>query len=269
MPLGCRRVASRAALTLFFAGCSPSPTTLTAQGPEAGQALALAVRVSQSARAFANELAASPPPQCRTALRCEAGALTVVRTLGFRRNLGSVVSESSEVRTWRRDAVGNRSLSVTLSRAAANGGKPSRELSLVRIGTERFGALDGAFVHAESAPLLDAALDADPSEAFDALIASVGDARCPRPPLRLPGRLVSGSASVVADRRTVEAEMALPAGGSLRLLAEERTTCGSDPILAPEAARPSGPDVELELSRLAAKGLEEGWLLPPAGPPER
>lgn len=218
-------------------------------------------------QAVAETVAARPPATCRPQLRCDNDARTVVRTLRLERELSGTVASTSEVRTWHRDPAGSVKLEVVLTLPSSAGAHPSRNLTLLRVGADRFGALDGGFLQAEFAPLLDEVLDADPSAEFDALIAAVGETRCPAAPLALPGSVTSRSVIYGANTRTVRADLAITAGGTLHVETEERTTCDAAPISPPDAVRPE-PSRDT-VSALIRRGLDDGWLLPAVGPPER
>lgn len=259
--LGC------AALFLPLLSCQSGPPTVAARGPESGQALAAALLVVQSAQGLAETIAARPPASCRQELRCKNDARTVVRTLQLERERSGTIASTREVRTWHRDSAGSVKLEVVLTLPAVAGGNPSRTLTLLRVDDDRFGALDGGFIQAGFAPLLDAALDADPAVEFDALIAAVGDTRCRAAPLVLPGSVTSKSVFYEANTRAVRADLALAPGGILHLEAEERTTCDASSISPPTAARPEHTGDEL--AALIRRGLDDGWLLPATSPPER
>jgi hypothetical protein len=141
-------------------------------------------------------------------------------------------------------------------------------LQLRRIGDDRFGALDGRFVTATVAPLLDERLAADPQAPLDSLfaLATAPDGatqRCSVTPLRLPGRLRAQSSELLADRRTLRLTVELPSQQTLEMEADELVSCTADAITAPEAAAAAAAsNVSAALEAFLTEGHAAGWLLP-------
>jgi mRNA-degrading endonuclease RelE of RelBE toxin-antitoxin system len=151
--------------SLALLSCQPSSDEALRANPAAGQALAVALEVSQVARATAESLALSPAAGCRPSTVCGTGPATITTTITLRRQERSGALETVERTVWTRDDQGNVGLALQRSTPAPAGGQTSNELLLRSIGDDRFGALDGRFVKATVAPLLDERLAADPQAA--------------------------------------------------------------------------------------------------------
>jgi hypothetical protein len=254
--------------SLALLSCQPSSDEALRANPAAGQALAVALEVSQVARATAESLALSPAAGCRPSTVCGTGPATITTTVTLRRQQRSGTLETVERTVWMRDDRGNISLAVQRSTPAPAGGQTAHELQLRRIGGDRFGALDGRFVKAIVAPLLDERLAADPQAPLDSLfaLATAPDGATPRcsvTPLRLPGRLQAQSSELLADRRTLRLTVELPSQQTLEMEADELVSCTADAITAPEAAAAAAAsNVSAALEAFLTEGHAAGWLLP-------
>ena len=254
--------------SLALLGCQPSSEETLRANPATGQAMVVALEVSQVARATAESLAAIPAAGCRPSTVCGTGPATITTTVTLRRQERSGALETVERTVWTRDDQGNISLAVQRSTPAPAGGQTAHELQLRRIGDDRFGALDGRFVKATVAPLLDERLAADPQAPLDNLfaLASAPDGATPRcsvTPIRLPGRLQAASAELLADRRTLRLTVELPSGETLEMEADEQVSCTADANTAPDeavAVATSGASAALEA--FFTEGHAAGWLLP-------
>lgn len=230
--------------------------------------MVVALEVSQVARATAESLALFPAAGCRPSLVCATGPATITTTVNLRRQERSGALETVERTVWTRDDQGNLGLAVQRSTPAPAGGQTAHELQLRRIGDDRFGALDGRFVQATVAPLLDERLAADPQASLDALfaLAMAADGAtplCAVTPLHLPGRLQAASAERFADRRTLRLTVELPSAKTLELEAEEKVSCTADAITAPEAADAAATsNASAALEAFLTEGHAAGWLLP-------
>lgn len=254
--------------SLALLSCQPSSDEPLRANPAAGQALAVALEVSQVARATAESLAAIPAAGCRPSLVCAIGPATITTTVTLRRQERSGAFETVERTVWTRDDQGNISLAVHRSTPAPAGGQTAHELQLRRIGDDRFGALDGRFVKATVAPLLDERLAADPQAVLDSLfaLATVPDGAtplCAVTPLHLPGRLQAASAERFADRRTLRLTVELPSQQTLEIEADEQVSCTADANTAPEAAAAAvTSNASAALEAFLTEGQAAGWLLP-------
>ncbi len=253
--------------SLALLSCRPSSEETLRANPAAGQALVVAFEVSQVAHATAASLAARPMPGCRPGLVCPTGPATITTTITLRCQEPTGTSEAVERTVWSRDSSGNLGMVFQTSTPAPAGGQTSHELALRRIGDERYGALDGRFVDATAAPLLDERLAADPQGALDSLfaLATAGDAEtplCAVVPATLPGTLASAKAELSADRRRLQLKVELPTARLLEIEVDEQIACAAEAITAPqaiEAVAPSGTTAALEA--LLTAGHTEGWLL--------
>ena len=266
MPL--KRPLTSLGLSLALLSCQPSSDETLRANPAAGQALVAALEVSQVAHATAESVASRPAAGCRPTLVCPTGPATITTTVTFRRQEISGTLQTIERTVWSRDDRGNLGLLLQRSTPASAGGETAHELALRRIGDDRYGALDGRFVQATVAPLLDERLAADPQAQLDSLfaLAMAPDGAtpiCASTPLRLPGRLQAASAELFADRRTLRLTVELPSAKTLELEAEEKVSCTADAITAPEAAvavATSGASAALEA--FLTEGHAAGWLVP-------
>ena len=266
MPL--TRALASLGLSLALLSCRPASEEALRANPAAGQALVVAFEVSQVAHATAESFGARPNPGCRSSLVCAAGPATITNTITLRRQEPTGTVEAVERTVWSRDRSGNIGIVFQTSTQAPAGGQRSHELALRRIGDDRCGALDGRFVHATVAPLLDERLAADPQAALDSLfaLATAPDGAtplCAVTPLRLPGRLQAASPEFFADRRALRLTVELPSAMTLAIEAEEKVSCTADAIIAPEAAEAiatSGASAALEA--FLTEGHAQGWLLP-------
>lgn len=253
--------------SLALLSCRPSSEETLRANPAAGQALVVAFDVSQVAHATAASLAAHPMQGCRPGLVCPTGPATITAAITIRRREPTGTSEAVERTVWSRDRSGNLGMVFHTSAPAPTGGQTSHELALRRIGSDRYGALDGRFVHATAAPLLDERLGADPQAVLDSLfaLAKADDGATPRcvvAPAALPGRLETAAAELFADRRSLRLTVALPTGRSLEVEVNEQIACAAEAITAPEAIEAvaaSGTTAALEA--LLTAGHTEGWLL--------
>jgi len=254
--------------SLALLGCQPSSEETLRANPAAGQALAVALEVSQVARATAESLALFPAAGCRPSTVCGTGPATITTTVTLRRQERSGALETVERTVWTRDDQGNVGLALQRSTPAPAGGQTAHELLLRRIGDDRFGALDGRFVQATVAPLLDERLAADPQASLDTLFALAmapdgATPLCAVTPLHLPGRLQAASAERFADRRTLRLTVELPSAKTLELEAEEKVSCTADAITAPEAADAAATsNASAALEAFLTEGHAAGWLLP-------
>lgn len=255
-------------LSLALLGCQPPSDEPLRADPAAGQALVVALEVSRVAHATAESFAARPAPGCRPTLICPLGPVTITSSVTMRRQEPSGTAEAVERTVWSRDSNGNVSINFQTSTPAAAGGQSKQQLVLRRIGDDRFGALDGRFVKATVAPLLDERLAADPQAPLDNLfaLATAPDGATPRcsvTPIRLPGRLQAASAELLADRRTLRLTVELPSGETLEMEADEQVSCTADANTAPDeavAVATSGASAALEA--FFTEGHAAGWLLP-------
>lgn len=265
MPL--KRALASLGLSLALLGCQPSSDEALRADPAAGQALVVALEVSQVAHATAESLALRPAAGCRPTLICPLGPVTITTSVTLRRQEPGGTAEAVERSVWSRDGSGNMSIDLQTATPAAAGGQSKQQLALRRIGADRFGALDGRFVEATVAPLLDERLAADPQAALDSLfaLAKADDGATPRcvvAPAALPGRLETAAAELSADRRSLRLTVALPTGRSLEVEVNEQIACAAEAITAPqaiEAVAASGTTAALEA--LLTAGHTEGWLL--------
>lgn len=270
MPL--KRALASLGLSLALLGCQPSYDEPLRADPAAGQALVVALEVSQVAHATAEALALRPAPGCRPTLICPLGPLTITSSVTMRRQEPGGTTEAVERSVWSRDGSGNVSIDLQTSTPAAAGGLSRQELALRRVGADRFGALDGRFVKATVAPLLDERLAADPQAALDGLfaLAKADDGSTPRcgvAPAALPGRLETATAERSADRRGLRLTVALPTGRSLEVEVNEQVACTAETITAPLAAEAvEGSARAAALNALLTEGKAQGWLLPAPQP---
>ena len=254
-------------LSLALLSCQPSSDEALRANPAAGQALVAALEVSQVAHATAESVAALPAAGCRPTLVCPTGPATITTTITLRRQQTSGTLQTIERTVWSRDDRGNLGLLLQRSTPALAGGGSAHELALRRIGNERYGALDGRFVEATVAPLLDERLAADPQARLDSLFALAlapdgATPICASTPLPVPGRLQAASAEVLADRRTLRLTAELPAAETLAIEAEETVSCTADAIIAPEAAvAVATSSASAALEAFLNEGHAAGWLL--------
>ena len=254
--------------SLALLSCQPSSDEPLRLNPATGQALVLALEVSQVARATAESLAAIPAAGCRPTLVCATGPATITTTVTLRRQERSGALETVERTVWSRDNHGNVGLLLQRSTPAPAGGQTAHELALRRVGDDRFGALDGRFVQATAAPLLDERLAADPQASLDTLFALAmapdgATPLCAVTPLHLPGRIQAASAELFADRRTLRLTVELPSAKTLELEAEEKVSCTADAITAPQAAAAvATSSASAALEAFLTEGHAAGWLLP-------
>ena len=266
MPL--KRALASLGLSLALLGCQPSSDEPLRADPAAGQALVVAFEVSQVAHATAASVAALPAAGCRPTLVCPTGPATITTTITLRRQQTSGALQTVERTVWSRDDRSNLGLVLQRSTPAPAGGESAHELALRRVGNERYGALDGRFVQATVAPLLDERLAADPQAQLDSLFALAlapdgATPICASTPLPLPGRLQAASAEVLADRRTLRLTAELPAAETLAIEAEETVSCTADAIIAPEAAvAVATSSASAALEAFLDEGYAAGWLLP-------
>ena len=266
MPL--KRALASLGLSLALLGCQPSSDEPLRADPAAGQALVVALEVSQVAHATAESLATRPAPGCRPTLVCPLGPVTITSSVTIRRQEPGGTAEAVERTVWSRDGSGNMSIDFQTSTPAAAGGQSTHELALRRIGDDRYGAFDGRFVKATVAPLLDERIAADPQAQLDSLFAlakaDVGSTpRCAVAPAELPGRLQLATAELFDDRRTLRLTIELPSAKMLELEAEEKVSCTADAITAPEAAVAVATSVaSAALEAFLTEGHAAGWLLP-------
>ena len=232
----------------------------------------VALEVSQVAHATAESLALRPAPGCRPTLICPLGPVTITSSVTMRRQESGGTGEAVERSVWSRDGSGHVSIDFQTSTPAPAGGPSKQQLALRRIGKDRFGALDGRFVKATVAPLLDERLAADPQAALDSLfaLAKADDGATPRcavAPAALPGRLETATAELSADRRSLRLTVALPTGRSLEVEVNEQVACTAETITAPlaiEAVEGLAPTAAL--NAFLTEGKAQGWLLP--APPQ-
>lgn len=257
------------ALWVTFAGChEPSPGALRS-GPEAGHALAAAFEVSQVARAFAESVAKQLPEGCRPTLRCDGPAGWVQTELHLRRIDRRGVEEQMETRRWERDGSGALFFDVTRSEPAPQGGRATRKLTLIRVDGRRYGALDGQFLEAASAPLLDRRLEADPQAEVDALFDAAAQAAgqgpaCGTNAATLPGQPREASVTKQERQRQLRILRALEAGSSLEIEVTETVGCDVEIRRPPEAKQPGVPaDSVAALEDFLRRGMGSEWLLPP------
>ena len=266
MPL--KRPLASLGLSLALLGCQPSSDEALRANPAAGQALVAALEVSQVAHATADSVAALPAAGCRPTLICPLGPVTITSSVTMRRQEPAGTAEAVERSVWSRDGSGNMSIDFQTSTPAGAGGLSRQELALRRIGADRFGALDGRFVKATVAPLLDERLASDPQAAFDGLfaLAKADDGTTPRcavAPAALPGRLETATAELSADRRSLRLTVALPTGRSLEVEVNEQVACTAETITAPLAIEAvEGLAPAAALNAFLTEGKAQGWLLP-------
>jgi hypothetical protein len=263
-----KRALASLGLSLALLGCQPSSDEPLRADPAAGQALVVALEVSQVAHATAESVAALPAAGCRPTLICPLGPVTITTSVTLRRQEPAGTAEAVERSVWSRDGSGNVSIDFQTSTPAAAGAQSKQQLALRRIGEDRFGALDGRFVKATVAPLLDERLAADPQAALDSLfaLAKADDGTTPRcavAPAALPGRLETATAELSADRRSLRLTVALPTGRSLEVEVNEQVACTAETITAPLAAEAvEGFAPAAALNAFLTEGKAQGWLLP-------
>lgn len=186
----------------------------------------------------------------------------------MRRQEPNGTAEAVERTVWSRDSSGNLRIVFQISTPSPTGERSKQELALIRIKDDRFGALDGRFVKATVAPLLDERLAADPQTALDSLfaLATAADGAAPRcavSPAALPGRLQTATAEVAADRRSLRLTVAMPTGRSLEVEVNEQVACNAETITAPFATEAvEGSASAAALTAFLSDGHAQGWLLP-------
>lgn len=188
--------------------------------------------------------------------------------LRIRRTDRTTPDEQSETRLWERDGSGDLSLVIDRSQAAPQGGIATRNLTLLRVAGVRYGGLDGLFLQATTAPLLDQRLEADPqAEAdslFDAARQAGGEApACATSVATLPGDSLEASAVIEEQQRKLRILRALEGSFRLEIELTETISCDVETLSPPLATAQVMPgDAIAAWEAFLAQGIEARWLTP-------
>lgn len=252
-----RAIALLAAVALGGVASSCDRSAEVVPDPDAdharGNGTRLALEVGASSVTMATGLASRPLPTCR--IETPSGPVTVDTRVTIA--LKGAVGESRRYdheRQWRRDASGGVSSSTRLVVPLPDGRRSERTAELVRIGDERWSAVDGRFADAARVPAFDRTIEHEARLLVDDVLSRVargaeglqtarGDGLCPALRAHEPlDALLTGRVAIDAASRTGALRWTHDDGAEIHVVFDERVTPGADPVSAPSEVWPVDAD---------------------------